>query len=120
MAEKIRYWSNPEAHREASRRYYATHPKARADNLVRAISQTIAKRMVVDIYKAMGCADCGETDPDVLEFDHVTGNKVGNVSTMIQHSSWSALVCEMNKCEIRCANCHARVTLRRHRASATS
>lgn len=114
MGTNKRYWLDPQKYREASRRYYATHPKARADNQQRAVVQSIHKRMVVNVFKAIGCADCGETDPIVLEFDHVRGNKSGNVSMMIQRSSWGALIREMNKCDIRCANCHARITARRH------
>ena len=30
------------------------------------------------------CADCGESDPVVLTFDHVRGTKRGNVSDMIR------------------------------------
>ena len=73
--------------------------------------------MVLNAYKAMGCTDCGEQDPIVLEFDHVRGQKLGNVSMMVNHTSWGALIREMNKCDIRCANCHARITAQRYRAT---
>lgn len=55
--------------------------------------------------------DCGESDPIVLEFDHVQGKKRFSISECI-YQNWSIedLEKEMNKCEIRCANCHRRKT----------
>lgn len=59
------------------------------------------------------CADCGENDPIVLEFDHLR-DKEASVSKLIQ---WGAKIetieAEIAKCEIRCANCHRRVTYQR-------
>lgn len=54
------------------------------------------------------CIDCGEKDIIVLEFDH-RENKVSNVSELI-HLSLSILIKEINKCDVRCANCHRRKT----------
>ena len=60
------------------------------------------------------CVDCGEADVVVLEFDHVKGIKKGNISAMMQQGfSWEAVLEEINKCEVRCANCHRRATYRR-------
>lgn len=58
------------------------------------------------------CIDCGESDPVVLEFDHVVPNdKFKSISTMRSgHYSWDSVSAEIKKCEIRCANCHRRRT----------
>lgn len=58
------------------------------------------------------CVDCGETDPFVLEFDHVDRkSKIEAVSTLVsRHFSWKMILSEIEKCEIRCANCHKRKT----------
>lgn len=57
------------------------------------------------------CCDCGETDPVVLEFDHVYGDKVCAVSTMARNGApWSRIAAEIDKCVVRCANCHRRKT----------
>lgn len=54
------------------------------------------------------CVDCGEKDPIVLEFDHKHDKKY-NVSDMTTLSI-EYLQKEIDKCEIRCANCHRRKT----------
>lgn len=57
------------------------------------------------------CIDCGESDPIVLEFDHVRGTKCGNISDMaLAGFSLYSMKNEIEKCDVRCANCHRRVT----------
>ena len=60
------------------------------------------------------CVDCGETDPIVLEFDHVIGEKKWSISKGA-HSAckWSTILEEIQKCEVRCANCHRKKTSQR-------
>lgn len=53
------------------------------------------------------CVDCGETDPVVLEFDHVRGEKLADITRMGDRSG-AAIQAEIAKCEVRCANCHRR------------
>ena len=53
------------------------------------------------------CVDCGEVDPVVLQFDHRDGTeKVDADGTMLNRASWSTLLNEIAKCDVRCANCH--------------
>lgn len=57
------------------------------------------------------CVDCGESDPVVLEFDHVRGTKVANVSTLaLRLKRWDTILEEIAKCDVVCANCHRRRT----------
>ena len=57
------------------------------------------------------CVDCGESDPIVLEFDHLKPEeKKYGISKMMCDYKWSQILDEINKCELVCANCHKRRT----------
>lgn len=57
------------------------------------------------------CVDCGNSDIRVLEFDHVTGDKFYDIGNMKRSSySLKTLIAEIEKCEVRCANCHRIIT----------
>lgn len=57
------------------------------------------------------CVDCGNDDPYVLQFDHVRGEKHKNVSKMLSGTyGWDTIQREIDKCEVRCANCHMKIT----------
>jgi hypothetical protein len=59
------------------------------------------------------CVDCGESDRDVLEFDHV-GEKKDDLTRLAYHGySVEALAAEIQACEVVCVNCHRRRTARR-------
>ncbi len=77
-----------------------------------AVKKSLA---LVNDAKANGkCVDCGEDDPIVLDFDHVRGVKVCDISRMAHtgYKEWR-IIEELAKCEIRCANCHRRITHKR-------
>jgi len=69
------------------------------------------QKFVEDYKRDRCCIDCGESDPVVLQFDHVHGVKTTEVANMVNKPcSIKRIQSEIEKCEIRCANCH----LRRH------
>jgi hypothetical protein len=58
------------------------------------------------------CVDCGESNPLLIDFDHLW-NKRADVSYLIHAGfSWTTIETEIDKCEVRCANCHAGKTAR--------
>ncbi len=66
---------------------------------------------IVEYLKEHPCIDCGESDPIVLEFDHVRGSKLFSVGQKVASAgSWAKILSEMKKCEVRCCNCHRRKT----------
>jgi hypothetical protein len=74
-------------------------------------------RKFVDEYlKTHHCVDCGNSDARVLEFDHVRGRKETNVSNIIRNG-WKLerLISEIEKCEVRCCNCHRIITIERRK-----
>jgi hypothetical protein len=91
-------------HYEENKEYYVN--KARAWRRNRRIE---LKTLILQYLKSNPCIDCGEADPVVLEFDHVRGRKELEVAKLVHKAvSKDHLVSEINKCEVRCANCHRR------------
>lgn len=70
------------------------------------------REQIFSFLSKKSCLDCAESDPIVLEFDHVDrGAKFKTINKMLSgHYSWEAVLKEIEKCEIRCANCHRRKT----------
>ena len=70
-----------------------------------------AKQFIWDYLTTRSCVDCGESDPRVLEFDHVRGKKVDAISNLPNRGfSLDRIQKEIRKCEVRCSNCHRRKT----------
>jgi hypothetical protein len=67
---------------------------------------------LVEFFRERPCVECGETDPMVLEFDHL-GDKSFNIAKGLRTHSWQAVLDEIAKCEVVCANCHRRRTAHR-------
>jgi protein-arginine kinase activator protein McsA len=65
-------------------------------------------------YQGLGirqrvCADCGEYDFSVLNFDHVRGVKKKDITRMMADGdSIAAILAEIAKCDVVCFNCHMR------------
>jgi hypothetical protein len=69
------------------------------------------RRLVFEHLSAHPCIDCGEQDILVLDFDHVRGTKLDDVSRLIVGgTAVQTLQAEIDKCVVRCANCHRRKT----------
>jgi len=96
-----------ECHTEYRRKHYLKNKakyikKAKINNKV---YKEYNRNKLFKYLTGKSCADCGETDPITLDFDHVKGAKkfaIPNGETY----SWKTVLLEIDKCEIRCANCH--------------
>ena len=102
---------NPNAQRDASRRYrsingYAPWPSKKATAIE------------VKIYKESNpCCDCGRMFPaECMDFDHRDwDSKTNNVGTMVSHGhNKEKIWAEIAKCDLVCSNCH-RIRTRRTR-----
>jgi hypothetical protein len=73
--------------------------------------QSIALQQYVYNYLLKnGCFDCKENDPRCLDFDHQRDKKQC-ISRMVNNGcAFSTLLEEIEKCVIRCANCHRKKT----------
>jgi hypothetical protein len=98
--------------------YHREHYLANRD---RYIAQAAANKaslrikrtaLLLEYFSEHPCVDCGETDPLVLEFDHLR-DKSFEIAAAIIDRSWETILAEIAKCEVVCANCHRRRTVRR-------
>lgn len=89
-------------------------------NRQRYIAQSAARKQklaedrlayLIEWFGSHPCVDCGERDPIVLEFDH-QGDKLFSIGSQIRERTWEAILNEIAKCEVVCANCHRRRTAR--------
>lgn len=65
-------------------------------------------RKKLAVYKASRpCKDCGNKfHPEVMEFDHVRGEKLFQLSDAVRGKSLRDIATEIAKCDLVCANCH--------------
>jgi len=67
---------------------------------------------VLEFLSVRQCIDCPENDPVALEFDHI-GDKQYTISEMVVRGfGWEKVEQEIQKCVVRCANCHRKKTAR--------
>jgi hypothetical protein len=98
--------------------YKQEHYAANRERYIKAATRRkralVAERtaFLLDYFREHPCVDCGETDPVVLEFDHL-GEKEFAISKGIRDRAWPSIVDEMAKCDVVCANCHRRRTAKR-------
>lgn len=103
--------SQKEINASRARAWYAALPPERKRMIVERNERRRQANMYL-IYAYLSvhpCIDCGETDVRVLEFDHVRGVKRGQVGSMAAVSR-RAVIDEIAKCDVVCANCHKRRT----------
>ena len=91
-------------------------PMQREKSQVRAVEQRVRKQGIVDDAKAEGtCLECKRSGLELflLDLDHVNGEKIASMSSMIRHYPDDVLREELQKCQVLCSRCHRIVTERR-------
>jgi len=103
--------------RQRARRYYAEHREAHIRTIMgrKAARRAACLEVVGAHLLANPCVDCGEADPRVLDFDHREGVvKDAEVLRLAQDGyAVERVRAEIAKCDVRCRNCHAKVTYAR-------
>jgi hypothetical protein len=93
--------------------HYKSHPLPPAESTLKSFRRAANARnqqIAFDYLSSASCADCGQRDPLVLQFDHIEA-KANHVSWLVGSGcSSSRLLQELAKCIVRCANCHRRRT----------
>jgi len=109
-------YKDPKDQKEAVRRHYLKNKEEiKARSFKRNKVQRVRNREFVESIKEISeCIDCGENNPLVLDFDHVKGEKIMAISNMSNKAYCIDTISkEMDKCEVRCANCHRIITEKR-------
>ena len=77
--------------------------------IARNKKESVRRADFLNNLKKGPCSDCGKTYPPcVMDFDHVKGEKIGNVGQMVlkEKLGRKKILEEIAKCELVCANCH--------------
>lgn len=103
---------NKDSKRKVDRDYYHKNkdiikPKKLEQQKQRRIRN---RKFVIDYLSNNPCIDCGENDFIVLEFDHINQSTKRNTVSNMVDLSLKTIKEEIEKCEVRCANCHRRKT----------
>lgn len=102
-------YKDPDAQRAAVRRHYERNREVMLERT--AVSNKRVRernRLIVADAKARPCADCGVEYPTyVMQFDHTGDEKTANIGDMVGRAGVAALLAEIGRCDVVCANCHA-------------
>lgn len=106
--------NHPEVHRKAVKKWDKTHPEQRQALI--AARRDRNRQEVFSAYGGYVCAHCGETDPDVLEIDHINndGAEHRRELTTIIGRGGSAMYTWLRRngfppgFQVLCANCNKR------------
>lgn len=64
---------------------------------------------LTNLKQSVGCKYCPESHPACLDFHHRDpSQKISGVARMTSHS-WENLLAEVEKCDVVCKNCHAKI-----------
>lgn len=92
--------------------WYQRHKETHLANNKRnkTVARENLRERICEYLKVHPCVDCGEKDIVVLQFDHMK-DKAFAIAVMIDRLySWARVLEEIEKCQVRCANCHIRRT----------
>jgi len=80
----------------------------RTERQVKVAQRRLVAKEYTDSCKNIPCLDCGRRWPPVaMDFDHVSGDKIKNISSMVsQGYNIDLIKIEISKCELVCACCH--------------
>lgn len=106
----------PKCRAEYMHEWYIANKKERLNSIRKSKHNRLQLKRyrILQYLLAHPCVDCGETNPILLDFDHVRGTKEFNIMYSLTNKSWEIIVKEIDKCEIRCLKCHRLRTARQH------
>lgn len=101
--------------RECFRAYFRERGQKHRDQVAqaRARRRGEGRELIRRYLETHPCVDCGESDPVILEFDHLRDKRAAVGVLRGSAAACPVLVEEIEKCEVVCANCHRQRTARR-------
>jgi hypothetical protein len=91
-------------HKRYHKDWYARNKAMRQ---VQILAYKVALKAEVAKIKLTGCIRCGYNKcAEAIEFHHKDSNKEATISNMVNNGQRKALLAEIKKCDILCANCH--------------
>lgn len=99
-----------ECNRQQFQRYYVNNKKKHLETIYTNKQKRLEsnRKKLLAFLASNPCVDCGFANELALDFDHVRGTKRAEVTTLLKDGySWKIVKSEMNKCEVRCRNCHS-------------
>ena len=86
----------------------AHYQRNRDRYIAQAKDQRREQQEYIRAVKSVPCMDCGIKYPYyVMQLDHVRGDKIKAVASMMGRTSLRLIQEEVAKCDVVCANCHA-------------
>ena len=115
VCRKCIYLRDPERAKRASKSWRETKRIEECDYFSNSNKRSRDRnyKHIVAYLSEYPCSRCGETDIEVLEFDHLDpSEKEYNVSQLATLGySLEKLQTEMDKCQVLCSNCHRKKTI---------
>jgi hypothetical protein len=107
-AEKIKARECKECHRDIRKIYYENNKKKEIARVAQRRKETIA--WFKDFKSTLNCNRCSEDHVATLHFHHLDPNEKDEAVSKIIRKGWSIkrILEEISKCEVLCANCHAK------------
>ena len=107
-----------DCYREHRKTYQKEHYRKYGDvyrERARVSRARLKRHNQIELIKYMrdkACIECSENDIRVLEFDHIEPSKksFGIAWAINNGKPWDAILSEIEKCQILCANCHKKRT----------
>lgn len=103
------YQANKEREKARMRLLYQTDAAYRESCLLGASKRRRERRKWLDdVLVESGCVRCGERDRRCLQFHHRDRSQKDRAVTCLMSTSLARCRAEIDKCDILCANCHAK------------
>lgn len=84
-------------------------PEAKRQRKAYLAALTIKKNAIIRDLKSSGCLCCPELDPACLAYHHRPGEKKISSVSALRNGSTKRVLAEIAKCDLLCANCHAKI-----------